>query len=144
MNRRKAVLDTVLRDVAFAAAAALIVVAVGCGSESEPVVMDVTPEQVVSFLDAADGPLILDVRTSSEFSKGRVPGAINIPHTELAARLSEIETQVGRGIVVYCERGGRAETATDILVAAGFQRVMHLDGDMSGWRSSNLPIEKPE
>ncbi|RMF65293.1 MAG: rhodanese-like domain-containing protein, partial [Bacteroidetes bacterium] len=32
-------------------------------------------------------PLVLDVRTPEEYAEGHVPGALNIPHTEVAARL---------------------------------------------------------
>ena len=46
------------------------------------------------------------------------------------------------GIVVYCERGGRAAQATDLLLSAGFRNLSHLEGDMSGWRADDLPIER--
>jgi rhodanese-related sulfurtransferase len=46
-----------------------------------------------------------------------------------------------REVVVYCERGGRAAKAADVLRDAGFT-VRHLTGDMSGWREQGLPVER--
>ena len=44
-------------------------------------------------------------------------------------------------MVVYCEVGVRAKVAEVILSQAGFKSILHLEGDMSAWRSSNLPTE---
>ena len=45
-------------------------------------------------------------------------------------------------MIVYCERGIRAGIAADVLKEAGFSRIEHLEGDMSGWRERGLPIER--
>jgi len=86
-------------------------------------------------------PLVLDVRTPAEFRQGHVPGARNVPHDGLAARLSSLELPDERQVVVYCERGGRAQAAERILRDAGFERVRRLEGDMRAWRAAGLPCE---
>ena len=86
--------------------------------------------------------LILDVRSAEEFTAGHVPKAKLIPHDELAERITELEAAKDAPIVVYCESGRRAGMAGDVLLEAGFTNVLHLDGDIRGWRESNLPIEK--
>jgi phage shock protein E len=102
-------------------------------------------EPTISQADLADrivshhAPLILDVRTVSEFESGHVPGAINIPYTELRRRIGELGASSDREIVVYCEGGGRAMKALSELHEAGFSRVLHLQGDMSAWRKSSFP-----
>lgn len=105
-----------------------------------------TPSQIgeISQDDLLSEPastLILDVRTPDEFASGHVPNAVNIPHDQLAARLSEIEDFRNTTVVVYCERGGRAGKAASVLSGAGFSKIRHLEGDMSGWRQRNLPTE---
>ena len=101
-------------------------------------------ETSISRADLADrivaqrAPLILDVRTASEFDSGHIPGAVNIPHTELPRRIGELDAS-DREIVVYCERGGRAMKAVSELRKAGFSTVLHLQGDMSAWRENQLP-----
>ena len=73
---------------------------------------DVTQAEVLELVAAPDGPLLLDVRTPGEFAAGHVPGAVNIPHDEVAARLSELEPYRERGVVLYCQSGRRAGMAT--------------------------------
>jgi len=102
-------------------------------------------ETSISQSDLADqiasqhAPLILDVRTESEFDSGHIPGALNIPQSELPRRIGELGTSGDREIVVYCERGGRATKAASELRKAGFSKVLHLQGDMHAWRDSRLP-----
>ncbi len=45
-------------------------------------------------------------------------------------------------MIVYCEYGVRAGLAADVLREAGFSRIEHLEGDMSGWCERGLPIEQ--
>ena len=64
--------------------------------------------------------LILDVRSAAEFAQGHLAGALNIPHLELRARLSEVrEVAGGRAISVYCARGPRSYLATRVLLSEG-------------------------
>ena len=111
---------------------------------SDGLVQLVSQEQLLKRLDSSSPPLVLDVRTPSEYSRGHVPNAINIPHTELSRRINEIASSKDRDVVVYCEAGVRASIAENILVNQGFHSVLHLDGDMSSWRRNALPLEKPD
>lgn len=124
----------------LAVALAALTLALACSqASSEPTV---TGDELAAQLAAGDAPLILDVRTPEEYASGRVPGAINIPHTELAARLTELGPDAReREIVVYCERGGRAAAAEAVLRDAGYRDVRHLEGDMSAWRSAQRPCD---
>ncbi len=61
---------------------------------------------------------LLDVRTAQEFSKGHIPGAVNIPVDELRDRLGELPRE--RSLVAYCQVGQRGYFATRILMQAGF------------------------
>lgn len=86
-----------------------------------------------------EGVLILDVRTPDEFSAGHIEGAVNVPLDQLEARLEDLGA-MDQPIVVYCERGGRAAKAESVLASAGFSSVLHLEGDMSGWRAEGRPV----
>lgn len=85
--------------------------------------------------------VVLDVRTPKEFAEGHVPGAINISHDELEARLLELEADRDRDVVVYCRSGKRAGLALDMLEKAGFKRLYHLEGDYLGWAAASRPVE---
>ena len=84
---------------------------------------------------------VLDVRSPKEYDSGHIPGATNINHTELSNHLEKLRGYEDKDIVVYCERGVRAQKAQKILKTAGFSHVYHLKGDMAKWRRRRLPTE---
>lgn len=66
--------------------------------------------------------LILDVRRPDELAQGFVPGSLNIPHTEVPARLDEIRrAAAGRPVRVMCQSGVRSYNAHRVLAQAGFE-----------------------
>tara|TARA_Y100001968_G_scaffold233754_1_gene216759 strand:+ start:1535 stop:1912 length:378 start_codon:yes stop_codon:yes gene_type:complete len=99
---------------------------------------DISPESLHS--KGFDG-LILDVRSAEEFAEGHVPGALNVPHSEIASHLAALGS-IQKPVLVYCRSGRRADIALKALADLGFERLYHLDGDMQAWQSDSLPIEK--
>lgn len=74
--------------------------------------------------------LVLDTRTREEFATGHLPGAPNIPHTELRARLDDVRSAAGgRPVRVMCQSGVRSAIAHRILSQAGFDSAS-LSGGM--------------
>ncbi len=104
----------------------------------------ITAKQLLEWVNNDQELLILDVRTPEEFATGHVPTAVNIPHTEIEARLQEVRRAGDVDVVVYCRSGRRAGIAEKILHDAGFRRLLHLEGDMLGWLQENLPVETAE
>ncbi len=103
----------------------------------------ITQANLIERLEARDDTLIvLDVRTAEEFIAGHVPGARNISHDQLAARLQEFDALRSKEVVVYCRSGRRATLAADILKKAGFTKVKHLEGDYLAWEAARQPVEK--
>lgn len=73
---------------------------------------------------------ILDTRSAAEFATGHLPGAWNIPHTELRARLDDVrEAAAGRPVRVMCQSGVRSAIAHRVLTQAGFDSAS-LSGGM--------------
>ena len=98
--------------------------------------------ELIEQIKLDKAPIILDVRTAEEYLQGHIPGAINIEYRELPSRIDEINSFNNNKIVVYCERGVRANIAEETLKKAGFTEVLHLEGDMSGWRERGFEIER--
>jgi len=88
----------------------------------------------------SSGEILLDVRGPSEFATGRVPGAVNIPHDQIEARLGELEA--GALVHVYCKMGGRAQMAATTLAAAGADVRCVVGGGMDLWTSLGFPVEQ--
>jgi phage shock protein E len=116
-----------------------LALALSCSGGGDGARADISPETLLASAGQAGAPLVLDVRSPEEFASGHVPGAWNVEYDEVAARLGELGP--AREVVVYCERGGRAAKAEEVLREAGFA-VRHLTGDMSGWRAAGHPIER--
>lgn len=71
---------------------------------------------------------VLDVRGAGEYAAGHVEGAINIAHTRLAARLSEVPA--GEPLYVHCGSGLRAAFAVAYLETQG-REAIYVDGAFS-------------
>ncbi len=56
--------------------------------ESLPVM---TPEELIEAVEVGNPPVIVDVRSARQFSEGHLPGAINIPLSELEHRAGELD-----------------------------------------------------
>ena len=65
--------------------------------------------------------LVLDVRPEAEYAAGHIPGAVNVPHDQLAARLAELPDSTD--IVAYC-RGRYCVFAPDAVRLLRAQRVL--------------------
>lgn len=71
----------------------------------------------------AEEMLIIDVRSQQEWDSGHFAGAIHIPHTEIAEKISEHTNDKNAKILVYCAVGGRAGKAKEALEQLGFVNV---------------------
>jgi phage shock protein E len=120
---------------------ALLLFAVGPACAEAPAAPTIGPADLAARISDASAPVIVDVRSAKEFASGHVPGAVNLPHGEVVERLAGLDLEPDDEIVVYCESGRRAATAEAALRSAGFTGVRHLEGDMSGWRASDLPCD---
>ncbi len=86
-------------------------------------------------------PLLLDVRTQSEYNRGYIKGAVLIPLQELQARAGELEQYQNQPILIYCATGNRSTTASKILLDQGYKDVMNLRMGIMGWASKGYNIQ---
>jgi rhodanese-related sulfurtransferase len=101
----------------------------------------ITADEVQARLtsgDAADQPLVVDVREPDEWAAGHIAQAQHIPLGQLAAHISEMPHD--RDIVLVCHAGMRSERATVLLRRAGYDRAINMTGGMEVWEGHHLPI----
>lgn len=72
----------------------------------------------VKELPRDNSVILLDMRTSGEYSHGHVDGFINIPVDELRERLDELDKN--KPVYVMCQSGLRSYIATRILAGNGY------------------------
>ena len=101
-----------------------------------------TQDQLLASIQKNTAPVIVDVRSQSEYESGHVPGALHLPFYSLWSRHSEIKGELEEPVVIYCEHGPRAGIAKFALWTLGYTNLVYLDGHMSGWKENSLPMEK--
>ncbi len=91
-------------------------------------------------MGAADGPLILDVRSDGEWEAGHIPGAVHIENGRLP--YDELPLPEDRPIVVHCGVRDRAMAGTSVLARRGYRNLTVLDGGFSAWRAARFEVER--
>lgn len=84
---------------------------------------------------------VLDVRPADEFAAGHLPGALNIPLSELERRLSLLDPSIQ--VVAYCRSSYclLSFEAVSILRARGFH-ARRLEEGLPEWKAACLPVER--
>ena len=80
----------------------------------------VQAENDLSLIRGLDSPLVIDVRSGSEFQSGAIDGAINLPVQGLPDTLIDTGVELDHEVIVYCRSGRRSAQAKTMLTAAGF------------------------
>ena len=95
------------------------------------------------FVSGARGAyLFIDVREEDEHAEVHIPGAINIPLSELPARLDEISEEAP--VVLVCNTGVRSEQAALFLAGMGYDQdlLFNLEDGTKGWRKKGFNVQR--
>lgn len=82
-------------------------------------------------IENSPNKLLVDVREPGEFKGGFIPGARNIPLSQINGRLAEIRKD--RDVLLYCRSGIRSKNAARILRKNGYTKLAHLQGGIGAW-----------
>jgi len=99
-------------------------------------------ERVKKMLDGGEKILFIDLRSTGDFQKSRLPGARSIPISEMQKRYQEIPKS-GR-VILYCScpPGGVDEAYSYLaLRGKGYRNVSVLQDGFSAWAQRNFPTE---
>jgi rhodanese-related sulfurtransferase/glyoxylase-like metal-dependent hydrolase (beta-lactamase superfamily II) len=98
----------------------------------------ITAGSLAEQLASSSPPLVVDVRTPSEWEEGHIDAALNLPLSQLPERRGELPGK--RPLVVHCASGYRASIATSLLRQEGIRDVSNLVGGLAAWESAELPL----
>jgi len=131
---------------------AVVLTAVACGSDSEPetaaevgetVQVDggsytnVTPQELQAMLEAKDFPLInVHIPYEGEIE----PTDAFIQYDRIQEHLSELPSDTGAKIVLYCRSGNMSDIAARTLIELGYTDVWNLNGGMIAWEAAGYPL----
>lgn len=104
-----------------------------------PQVPLISPEALKRRLDAGESVVLIDLRPTPEYERGRLPGADSIPLPELRRRHAEIPR--AEPVILYCGcRPGEEWHAYELLHARGYRNVSVLAGGFRGWVEHGFPL----
>lgn len=93
----------------------------------------------IEQLAERSGVPLIDVREVDEFAAGHVPGAINLPMSQLNERFDELPAEA---FDVICQAGGRSARVVEALEARGFDAT-NVEGGTGEWIAQGRPVEQP-
>jgi len=95
------------------------------------------PHELKTLIESGSKVIVIDARARSQYEKGHVKKAQNIPLADLRKQADMLERDAV--IVTYCNKGVTGNAAQNLLKNKGFERVFNLSG---GYR--NYSINYPE
>ncbi len=100
---------------------------------------NITAVQATEMINHKDA-VVIDVRPAADFSKGHIINAINIPASNIANQINQLNKYKNRPIIISCRSGAQSSVACKQLLKEGFEDVHNLKGGILGWQSENLPV----
>jgi rhodanese-related sulfurtransferase len=99
--------------------------------------------ELIRRIQSNTAPVIVDPRSTLEFGRGHIPGAINAPIWKLVLNKATLPPDRNCEMVVACMHGQRAWLARKMLAMRGYRNMDFLDGWLEGWVKAGLPWERP-
>lgn len=98
------------------------------------------PKEVAQLLRARQICLV-DTRPAEVYARAHLPGAMNIPQSEVQARAAEL-MELPAAPVLYCRTGADSKALAAALALEGMP-VSFLDGGVLGWEGDGFALERP-
>jgi molybdopterin/thiamine biosynthesis adenylyltransferase/rhodanese-related sulfurtransferase len=104
-------------------------------------VREVAPADVDQL--TREGYRVVDVRESTEWEEGHLPGAVHVPRGHLESRIEGAVPQRGTPLVLYCAGGVRSALAAQQLGYMGYTDVVSMSGGFQQWKSEGRTWTRP-
>ena len=115
-----------MRKQIYALLLALVLLLTACAQAAS--YEQITQEEAKQIMDTTNGYILLDTRTQEEYDQSHIPGALLIPHTEIAQRAADELPDKDQVILVYCRSGNRSKQASEVLAELGYTNVKEFGG----------------
>ena len=94
--------------------------------------------------DAAEAPVILDVREQQEYEMGHIPGAVHIPRGHLETRIEQAIPDRHQRVIAYCSTQNRsALAAVTMKELLGYDDVSVMTGGFTLWKDRGYDFDRP-
>ena len=97
-------------------------------------------DEAKALMEESEGYILLDVRTKEEYESGYIPGAINIPLSDINENVVSSLPDKSQMILVYCRSGNRSKQASDKLSRLGYTYIIEIGG-INSWKGEIIKID---
>ena len=97
-------------------------------------------DEAKALMEESEGYILLDVRTKEEYESGYIPGAINIPLSDINENVVSSLPDKSQIILVYCISGNRSRQASDKLSRLGYTNIIEIGG-INSWKGEIIKID---
>ena len=106
-------------------------------------VKEITREELRAKLDGGEDVVLVEALTTKHYEDAHLPGAINIPHTEVDELAPRLLPERSAQIVVYCSNRAcqNSPQAARRLDALGYENVYDYEEGKQDWIEAGLPTE---
>lgn len=106
-------------------------------------VKEITREELEAKLDRGEEVVLVETLGPRYYEDAHLPGAINIPHTEVDALAPQMLPDKSAQIVVYCSNRAcqNSPQAARKLDALGYKNVYDYEEGKQDWAEAGLPTE---
>jgi rhodanese-related sulfurtransferase len=103
----------------------------------------ITRTELQALIDA-EAVTVVEALGAEYYEQGHLPGAINIPHTEVRDLAPALLPDKDAPIVVYCanEPCANSGIATHVLRKLGYTNVRDYEAGKADWVEAGLPLEQ--
>ncbi|MCI6115065.1 MAG: rhodanese-like domain-containing protein [Spirochaetales bacterium] len=97
-------------------------------------------DEAKALMKETEGYILLDVRTKEEYESGYIPGAINIPLSDINENVVSSLPDKSQMILVYCRSDNRSRQASDKLSKLGYTNIIEIGG-INSWKGEIIKID---
>ena len=104
----------------------------------------ITRDALKAKLDAGEPVVLVEALPAKYHREAHLPGAVNLPHTEVEELAPTLLPDRDAEIVVYCANlvCKNSGIAAERLAALGYRNVREYAGGKRDWVEAGLPVER--
>jgi rhodanese-related sulfurtransferase len=103
----------------------------------------ISRQQLCELIERGGDIVLVDALSPVSFAASHLPGAVNIPPTDVDERAPRRIPDPDAEIVVYCQNPN-CESSVEVgqrLLELGYRNVRHYPGGKDDWKDAGLPLE---